>query len=266
MIKAVYDSEADVPEGLKEHYKESGGKWTLQVTGMKPDADFQRVQTALNNEREAHKTTKASLTAITETLGEDDTDPEKLREKLERLASLEAGDKKPGTAAFEAEVDKRVKQKIGPLQREHDRLKADNEKLSGEKRSRLIRDKLTEAAKAEKIRDAAIDDVLARESMFELDSAGNVVTRDGVGVTPGLAPDVWLRDIGGNKPHWFEPSQGGGAQGGGAPATGINPWSAKTWNMTEQANYIKKYGADKAAQMKKAAGYKDDGKRPAATN
>lgn len=264
MLKAIYDTQAEIPAVLTEHYKEKDGKWHLQVSGMKPEADITRLNTTLESERRLRREAEAKLTALTDAMG-DDTDAETIREKLERLATLEASDKKPGTAAFEAELEKRVKQKVGPIERERNTLKTENEALKTTDKQRRIRDKLSADAKAAGIRDTAIDDVVARENMFDLDASGNVVTKDGVGVTPGLAPDVWLKDIADTKPHWFEPSEGGGARGngGGAPV-GNNPWSHAHWNITAQGAYTKTHGPDKAKQLMTLAGYKNDGVKPAA--
>lgn len=102
------------------------------------------------------------------------------------------------------------------------------------------------------------------ERVFEVDDEGNVTTKDGVGVTPGIAADVWLTEMQDKRPHWWPQSQGGGAGGsGGGGAGGKNPFSAEGWNLTEQGRLVRE-NPEKADQMAKAAGTTVGGGRPAA--
>jgi hypothetical protein len=63
---------------------------------------------------------------------------------------------------------------------------------------------------------------------FEIDGSGEVVSKDNVGVTPGLKPTDVFKDMKDNKQrrHWFGATVGAGASGGSnsPDATGANPF------------------------------------------
>jgi hypothetical protein len=102
-----------------------------------------------------------------------------------------------------------------------------------------------------------MDDVLMLgERVFEVTDDGAVVTRDGVGVTPGIAADIWLSEMQDKRPHWWPASTGGGANGGsGNNNFAKNPFSREHWNLTEQGQAIRTDRA-KADRMAQAAGTK----------
>ena len=41
-LKAVYSSQEEIPEAHRELFSEKGGKWEIQVEGMKTEADIER--------------------------------------------------------------------------------------------------------------------------------------------------------------------------------------------------------------------------------
>jgi len=268
-IKAVYDTEADIPAAHKELFTERNGKWELtQVEGIKTQGDVDRLQTALTNERNEHKSTRDKLTPWS-TLGKK---PEEIQAQLDRVAELELLTKDKDPAAIEALVETRIKSRLAPVERERDQLKTTLAEKDGiingfetKERTRTIHDTVRQAASKVGMLPSAIDDALLYgERVLEVDTNGNVVTKDGVGVTPGLAPDVWLGDLKNNRPHWWGQTQGGGGSGGGGGARfPNNPFSAEHWNLTQQGAAIK---ADrtKAEQMAKAAGTTIGGPKPAA--
>jgi hypothetical protein len=120
------------------------------------------------------------------------------------------------------------------------------------------------AASKLKVVDSAVEDVtLLAERLFTIDETGAVVTKDNVGVTPGISADVWLTDMQAKRPHWWGPSQGGGAGGNRGGNSGVtNPWSKDAWNLTEQGR-IYKENSGKAEQLAKAAGTTIGGPKPA---
>jgi hypothetical protein len=110
--------------------------------------------------------------------------------------------------------------------------------------------------------DSALEDVgILAERVLMLDDDGNVVTKDNVGVTPGLTPEQWLTELQAKRPHWWGPTAGGGAGGGRQGPSGENPWSADNWNMTQQSA-IYKQDPKRAEQLAKQAGTTIGGKRP----
>ena len=179
-LTASYDKQEDIPEtaDFRALFTEKNGQWELTgITGIKTQADVDRVQVSLTKERDDHKTTKTSL-------------------------------------AVWSDLDH--------------------------------------------------EDVMMYSGMFEISDDGNVVTRDGVGVAPGLDADAWLGELQERKPHWWPASQGGGARGtgGGGGFQGKNPWTAEGWNMTEQGKLLRDKGKEYADRMAAAAGTTVGGSKP----
>lgn len=272
-LQAVMDSLDAIPETYRDLYTEKGGKFELTgITGVKTTADIQRVQQALENERNAHKETRTKFEPFAE------LDPQDVLQKLDRLPELEAAAKgKLDDAAIEEIVSRRVdgtiKSKLSPIERqlqqtakERDTFSTELQQLRSEKVQRTIHDKVGAALREAKVIEHARDDALIiAERIFEINEQGDVVTKDGVGLTPGLKASDWIQEIqaGGKRPHWWGPTVGGGANPGSGGATGDNPWSAENWNMTRQGQLIREKGMEFAERMAKAAGTKVGGRRPA---
>lgn len=263
--------ENEVAEHFRELFTERDGQFVLTgITGIKTEADTSRLQTALNAEKDAHKRTKDRLRPLTFNghsvveMGDEELKTtveafdgyEELKTKAENAGQVD-DDK------INAIVEQRIKTRIAPVEREKQKLaedlKAANDQVTtyqGKERQRTIHDKVREARVAAKIIDTAEEDVLfLAERMFEVTEDNRVVTKDGVGVTPGITADIWLQEMQPKRPHWWPESQGGGATGGkGGGPVGDNPWSAKSWNLTKQGQYYQQHGEAKAEQMAKAAG------------
>jgi hypothetical protein len=272
-LTASYDKQEDIPEtaGFRELFTEKNGKWELTgITGIKTQADVDRVQVSLTKERDDHKATKTSL-AVWGDLEHDD-----VLAKLDKYPDLEAAAAgKLDDAAIEEIVVRRVegtlKSKLSPLERANKALEKSNGELTltnagfvAADTKRTVTDAMRKATKKAKILPEAEDDVLMYSGMFEISDDGSVVTRDGVGVAPGLDADAWLGEIQERKPHWWPASQGGGARGtgGGSGFQGKNPWTAEGWNMTEQGKLLKDKGKEYADRMAAAAGTTVGGLKP----
>jgi hypothetical protein len=267
-LKAVYDSADQIPSGFAELYSERGGKWELTgIEGVKTQADVDRLQTALTNERNEHKTTKERLSPWL-SLGKK---PEEIQSQLDRVGELELLTKDKDPAAVEALVEARVKGRIAPIERERDQLKVEvgelkqeNTQYKTKEKTRTIHDAVRQAATKVGLLPTAIEDALMYgERVLDVDDEGKVRTKDNVGVTPGIDPDVWLGDMKQTRSHWWGQTVGGGGSGGGGGNRFTNnPWSADHWNMTRQGE-IYREDPKKAEQMAKAAGSKIGGQRPA---
>lgn len=195
-----------------------------------------------------------------------------MQSQLDRIGELELLTKDKDPAAIEALVETRIKSRLAPIERERDQLKttvAEKDGIisgyEGEKRTRAIHDTIRTAAGKLGLLPSALDDALLYgERVLEVDASGNVVTKDNVGVTPGLSPEVWLGDLKNTRSHWWGQTQGGGGTGGGGGNRfPNNPFSAEHWNLTEQGKAIKADRA-KAEQMAKSAGTTIGGPKPAA--
>ena len=276
-LKTVYDNEDDIPESVenfRELFVEKNGKFELTgISGIQTPANVARLQTGLEKERDAHKATKERLKVW------GDMDHEDVVSKLDRIPELEAAAKgKLDDQAIEEIVQRRLdgtlKSKLGPIERENTKLKRERDEFAEkigtfEQREtrRSIRDETGKALLAAKVIPEAHEDALfLAERLMEVTEDGNVITKDGNGVPPGLHPADWLTEIQDKKPHWWPPAVGGGARGsrGGTTFGGPNPWSADGWNMTAQGQYVRAHGTEKASRLAEAAGTKIGGERPKA--
>lgn len=275
-LTATYDSLDDIPEtvGFRDLFTEKGGKFELTgITGIKTAADIDRLNTGLTKERDAHKATKATLAVW------GDLDHEDVVAKLDKYPELEAASAgKLDEAAIEEIVQKRVegtlKSKLSPLERDNKKLKVANDELTAANAGfvvantrRQIHDHVRGALTSAKVIPEAHDDALMlAERLFEITEEGEIVTRDKVGVAPGLDATAWLGEIQEKKPHWWPASTGGGARGsgGGGGFQGTNPWTAEGWNMTEQGRIYTDKGKEFAERLAKAAGTKVGGTKPVA--
>ena len=269
-LKAIVDAVDDLDQGLQEHYKkdEKSGKFVLDLEGF----DGMPAVKRLKDEAAQHRIKAKEATdkfAPFSALGS----VEELQAKLDRIPELEAAaEGKLDDKKIETIVEGRIKAKLAPIERERDQLKgavAERDTKIGEFTQadikRKVNSAVTKAAREAKVTDTAVDDIeLYGERLFEVQDDGSVVTKDGVGVTPGLSPKQWLEDMQSKRPHWWGTTAGGGAAGnrGGGAAGGTNPWSADGWNMTEQGNVLRAKGRAEADRLAKAAGTTVGGKRP----
>lgn len=275
-LKAQIETLEDVAEGLRSEYKEVTDpttKKTVFVLDIDGPIDPLPAVKSLKDEnarRRIENTRLGEQVTKFKVLG--DRDPTEILSILDRVPELEAAaNGKLDDAQINGIVEGRIKAKLAPLERENGQLKTQlSEKdktiegFTASERQRKIGSALSKAARDLKVVDSAMDDIeLYGDRVFEVTEDGAVVTKDGVGVTPGLSPKDWLADMQAKRPHWWGPSAGGGAggNGGNRVGSGANPWKAESWNMTEQAAIVKadRARADKLAQ---AAGTKVGGLRP----
>lgn len=280
-LKALYEKKEDVPEQFLELYTERNGKFELSgIEGVKTQADVDRVQEALRKEKTDHKAAKDALAKW------GDLNPDEVPAQLEELTEVKAQlatvtkDGKVDEGAVQERIEAAVSRAVGPLQRDKSSLekqldaakKATAEKeaeignLQGSIKRSKIEGQLRDNAIAAKVIPTAIDDaVMVGIGMFE-EVDGRYVTKDGVGVTPGLDPKEWFKDMQEKRPHWWPASQGGGSRGaGGAMGRNAdNPWSAAGWNITAQGAYVTKHGAAKAAEAAASVGSKIGATKPPA--
>lgn len=284
MLKTVYATAEEIPEGYAALYTERNGQWELTgVTGIKTQSDVDRLSAALTKERNDHKATRQTLQAFGE------LDPEEVRTKLENYDNLnEQVEALKAGGAFDEEkmepiIQSRVRQAIGPLEREKNTLQRqldDTKKKVGEfegtvsqLQQKMINDRIERAVRdtavAEKVIAPAIGDaVLNARGIFEETEDGRIVTKDGVaGVTPGLTAKEWLNDMKEKAPHWWPSSVGGGSRGGGPLGQyqgADNPWSKEGWNLTKQGQIVKQVGLAKANEIAARVNSKVGATKPAA--
>lgn len=221
-IRASYESQDEIPEPYRDLYTDRDGTWEITgVEGIKTQSDIDRLNTANRKERDARRKAEKALEAF------GGKSPEEIASDIDELEELRAqkadGDDDTLEERVEKLAAKRLKTKMGPLQREHDKLKKSYSDLEGDRdglrteiRNIKISDSLRSATSKADVRKSAVDDVLLYgTNVFELTEDGATQTRDGVGVTPGLSPDEWLKDMKESRPHWWDASRGGGSKGSG---------------------------------------------------
>lgn len=258
-LKAFYENKEDIPSGLEDYYVLRAGKYMLEVDGLKTDADLQRVQTALDSEKQAHKQTKEKYAVIA------DKDPGEIVALLDRVPELEAAAaaNTDNAAKVQQMVDAKLAAAKAPLEREIAQLKAKNAAIEQEnanfvkdRRNGILEKAILAAAREAGVDPTMEDDVLRyAQAVCDLDDGNNVVTKDGVGVTPGIDPKSLFVDMIQKKPRWFKDSVTAGLGGGKGPAgSTVNPWKKDTWNLTEQGRLVKS-DPTVAKNLAKQAGY-----------
>lgn len=260
-LEAIHKTLDDIPEQYRDLYSERNGQFELSgIVGVKTQADIDRLSMSLSKERNDHKDTKTRAQIW------GDLNHDEVMASLDRIPELEAAAKEGGIDEEKMNelVEGRIKTRIAPIDRENAQLKVDNETLSSKimefqtkETTRKVHDNVRSACMDAKVLDTAQEDVLfLSERVFEVrEDDGEVVTRDNVGVTPGIRAQDWLTEMQGKKPHWWPASQGSGSNGGnGGHNFSDNPWSSKGWNVTKQGLYAKQHGMDKATSAAKAAG------------
>lgn len=248
-------------------YTEVDGKFVLtEINGMKSQGDIDRLQGSLIKERSDHKLVKDALRGFGELKSDE------VHAQLDRIPELEAAAKgNIDETKMEELLETRMRTKMGPVDREMTELKtklATSDERIGVYESkdlqRSIYDSVEKAGIKLKILPEAMEDAkFLAERMFEVDQSGNVVVKDGVGSSPGISAEVWLRDLQEKRPHWWADSEGAGSKPGGKHRSN-NPWTNKNWNITEQ-NAIFKENKGTAESLAKSAGTAIGGMKPAAT-
>jgi len=267
MFKLKYALESEIPAEVRYLYQENAeGEFELIAqANLRAPEDVSRVQEALRKERADHKVVKQQLSLF------NNLDPEEVQIKLDRIEELEAAS---GGNIDETKLSKlvevRLRSKVAPLERQIATLTGERDTFAGKVGEfeakdvkRTIHDNIRKAATVAKVRDTAIEDALmAGGNVFEVNELGNVVTKDNVGVTPGIDATVWLTEMKTARPHWWPETKGVGAKGGqGGFAS--NPFTAENWNITEQGALVKTDRA-RADQLALSAGTTVGGPKPTA--
>ncbi|MBP9869906.1 MAG: hypothetical protein KBC53_00205 [Nitrosomonas sp.] len=251
-----------------ELYTEQSDKTYLLtgVEGMKAQGDIDKVTQALVKERADHKALKEKFALL------GDQDPVDLLAQLDRIKELEAAAAgKIDETKINEIVEGRLRTKLGPIERENKQLKDQlaaeqgvTAELKAKDQKRTIHDKARAAALKMGVIPEALDDILLyADNVMEITEDGRVITKDQVGVTPGVDPEVWLSEMQQKKRYWWPASQSGDSKGngGGGGISGDNPWTATGWNITKQTEIL---AADpkRAEQMARSAGTFIGGPRP----
>lgn len=264
-LNAIMDNLDGVDENIAALYTEKNGKFELTgISGIKTAADVQRVQQALEHEKSNHNTTREKLGVW------GDMSHEEVMTKLDKFPELEAAAAgKLDEAQIEEIVERRVagtiKSQVAPLERQIATLTRTNEELTTSNNGfiekdnrRSIRDAVGAVLRDAKVIDHARDDALLQaERLFRV-GKDEVTGQTLIAAEDGTTPKDWILDIQAKnqKPHWWGPTVGGGADPGGNRQGGAeNPWAKDSWNFTKQGAVIREKGMEHANRLAKAAGH-----------
>lgn len=272
-LQAIVDNLDDLDKTLHEHYKkdDKSGKYILDLTDFDSAPRVRQLKDEAAQNRIKAREAEKNLEPF-KSLG----DISKVQAQLDRIPELEAAaEGKLDDKKIDALVEGRIRTKLAPIERERDQLKTqvvEKDRTIGEftakEKQRKVHDSVRTAIKKQKgFESHAEEDVLMyADRVFDIDDTGTVVTKDGVGTTPGITPADWLTEMQPKRPHWWGPSAGSGARGsGGGAGGGDNPWTAESWNMTRQGQ-IYKENPERAKQLAQLAGTKLGGMKPTPKN
>lgn len=100
--------------------------------------------------------------------------------------------------------------------------------------------------------DDVVDDAM-RTGTWKFDYAGRLVCEQPNGLDKSAL--AWMREHAKEKPFLFSTASGAtSAASSSAQGTGVNPWSKKDWNQSEQNKYEIAHGKPAAEAMAAAAG------------
>jgi hypothetical protein len=238
----------DVDENLRGLYVEVDGKHVLDVEGVKPPEEFEKVYTGLKKERDLHKATKDLLHAYGETKPEDLVT---LRDQLEELQAKAA----EGPDDNKLEELLAIRQK--PLRRDYEKSlerltekDARIEALSIQILERDRRDAIREEADG-RIQPQFLRDLMnrAKSDLKYDEERGEFYDEAGTNVSD------WFNRQLVETPGWAQPSQGAGAHGGKGAKAGANPFDPKSgsYSLTKQMELLQS-DPKRAERLKAQAG------------
>lgn len=268
-LKAILANISEVDEKYRDLYTQRGDKWEFTgVEGVKTQGDIDRLNAAHTKVKNDLVTAKAELAAAKTAAGVwEDLDPEDVKTRLERLATLEAGSTVPELAKnFETTVSARVAQVLeGKVKTETTKLQRKIDELTakvGEQNTaiqtyeshnatRTVHDAVrAEAVRLKVIPEALPDLLLVAGQELKL-VEGKVVTED------GRDPAAVLEDYKQKRPYFWPQAQGTGASGGtvdlGGGVQGDNPFARATYNRTKAGALLNSNPAQ-AAKLAEQAG------------
>lgn len=256
-LLTAYNSADEIPEPFRGLYSEQDGKHVLsKVVGLKTQDDVNRLQGALDKERNDHKQVKSALAKL------GDRSIDDVLGILDKVPAWEALEAQSDPSKIDELVNGKLSQHTAPLQRqvtelttERDGYKEKFEALSTQVKQDKILGGLKDAALAAKALPEAVEDIARMGlGLFDISDDGAIVVKaDAKGVTPGILPEVWLNDLKDSKPFYWPASQGAGGQGGQGGKGANNPWMAGQENLTEQGKLVQTNPV-LARQLAQAAG------------
>lgn len=191
-----------VPEGLQQYYKETDGKFVLDVEGVVPQAQFTQLQ--------------QRATELDGKVSEFRSNNIALRQQLEQAGKQ--------TVDIEALLEPRIAEMKSNYETQLSTLNTSNTQLQQHLERVVLSDSVKDAAIKYGVLETALPDVIARARETFTVKDGVAVSRDGKGDKDGkpLTVQGWLTGLTESASHLFAPSRGSGAQ---RPVSGHKPAS-----------------------------------------
>lgn len=257
-LKYLLENLEELPENLREHYREEGGKFYLEAEGLRPAADVEKLTNALTAERKEKKEYKDKFSSW-ETRFTGKT-PDEVAAQLERIPLLEADSQKSvDKSKLNEIIDTTVRQRVAPLDHEITKLKqtivereTEIAQFKASERRRTLHDAVRAVAVKEGFQESTYANgegalMLIAERNFTITDMGDIVVADESKIlTPGLGLREALVEIKNQQPYLAKQSLGGGAPGsnGGSGGTGANVFRSN--DMTARGKFIRENAKDPA--------------------
>ena len=262
-LKAIFETQDDIPEELREHYEEVKGKWVLSLDGLDDHPKVRGVVTANRENATKRDQYKARVAELEEKLSgfPEDFDPV----AYEALKASAEGKEPPKTDEQVAQLRKQLEaQHAAALARKDAEITKLQEQVQIKQKrleKRTVDDDLTRSLVENgcnpKLMAAA--KALLKESgavrMVEEDDDVRAMVETEMGTVPaGDYVKTWL---GGEGAAFVLAAVGGDALGNNrGHAREPNPFAKPTWNKTTQSQMIRADRA-KAERLAKSAGFAD---------
>jgi hypothetical protein len=226
-LQDEFSSQEDIPEALREHYKQDGEKWVLDAPGLvKKDK--------VNGFRDTNIRLMKENEDLVKKFGNVDLDEyHSFKSQVQK-----AKERKLADAGKDEEL---FNERVAPLKAEKERIEKElglkllayEQELSGLK----IDDKVRDLAAKLGARNTAHDDLLLRAHRVFKFQEGKVVAINGNLGKSGDALTIgeWMGTLAEVAPHLFEPSSGGGAPKVGSSSPSA---SAKTISRTDTKAFL----------------------------
>ena len=220
-LQYLYDTKEDCPEGLREHLKEQGGKFVVDISGVIPQTEFDDYKTAAQKRLDEARGKAAGAT------------------KDDVAAMIEAALKGKKPAGNGAGDDKDAERRIAALEEEKTKAAGERDAAVQRFNRQTMDSQIMRAATTGGVLPEMIELVTREASRFvELSDKGEVRTRleSPFGADKNAeALIAAMKDSPSYKPFWPDSKGGGGRPGGaGAASTDDNPWMAGTWSTFKQ--------------------------------
>ena len=227
MPNITFASLEEVPDGLKEHAKQTDGKFVINVVPEARLIEFRENNIRISQERDGLASIFGKLKPI---VGDDIDGFMTQHGELSRIAQQVKDGKLQASDAIATEVENRVAQmKTGYesqlVQKSTEAATWQTKAADAETKFNrsIIERAVTDAVVSEKsgANPGALSDIITRANrVFQVGADGKLIAKDGEAIIYGadgtspMTPMEWMGKLRNEAPYLFKNSNGGGASGG----------------------------------------------------